>query len=307
MKMRGWVIPLLLVWYLLLSGIDVRAEPDSTLPEGVVIRLMVTKDKIILGDPLPLQLRIENGSGNYISFLAPATGRFEYRTISFYVCFPGREDFYKLRSPGVYVGPMKIIRSPKTIPVVTLPPKGMATFDFVLDYDFPTVERRKWLFPVAGTYRVKAALYLLQEALLEKDETSPQASRISVETLPLDVRIIEPEGEEDIQAYADMRRLTYDYLLYAPEMFHPRMHREALEETEGFITKHAKSRYASFGKLFIGYVSFVQAEQSKNINAMQNAIDLYQGLGADVNFPLASKAKELSARMSERFERLNKD
>ena len=197
--------------------------------------------------------------------------------------------------------------APKTIPVVTISPKGTAVFDFVLDYDFPTVERRKWLFPVAGTYRVKAALYLLQEALLEKDETSPQASRISVETLPLDVRIVEPEGEEDTQAYADMRRLTYDYLLYAPEMFHPQIHKVALEETESFVTKHAKSRYASFGKLFIGYVSFVQAEQSKDINAMQDAIDLCQGLGTDVNFPLAFKAKELSARMIERFERLNKN
>ncbi len=300
MKKRKWSRTIASLVCLLMCHVSVvEAQAGGSAPDGVRIAL-VTEDRTAIGIPVFLKLKIENGSQQAYAFFAPATRRFGYDTVIFHVSPPGQEAFFRVASPGIYDGPMKAGSPPKYLPSVTVPPGGSSSFGFVLDYDCPTIRKRKWLFPVVGEYEIRASVFLLRRAPKTNGRAVPRAPRTTVETPPVSVRIVEPEPGERA-AYAAMRRLTYDYLLYAPECYHPDKHVGALDETRRFIARHSRSSYARYGELLVWCAAFAEGENRRDARVMQDALNSCRGLEVDKSPSLRFKARELCAIMTRRM------
>jgi hypothetical protein len=270
------------------------------MPSLVKISLSpATTEPFYVGDSILLHLSIANDSPTNFSILYPTLARYSPRTIAFAIKPPNAASYQKVEHPGIYEGPMKALSPPKFYRVLTVGPRGQTNLVFQLDFDCPTVPTRRFLFPTAGRYFIKATVYFLTEPIGAAMGVPATASTKPVETPEISIDVLEPLNELDKSALQAIQKLSYGYLLYAPDQYHEQMHAGAVAQINAFTKDHHHSRYASFGRLFRATAELRQPpDPSSSLNA-DEALATLRGIGADAKAPAAVRAA--AARFAETF------
>lgn len=265
---------------------------DATIPGAISVGIETLHSNVfLLGEPVELNLVIKNNSSNTVSVLTPSFDRFGYRTLKFGIRAPTNDAFVNLVSPNVYLGAAYGMAPPKGFPVTSVLPLQKVTFSFTFDYEFPNVQRRRWLFPIAGAYDVKAEVLLLMQPALGEALVSIDSPRIPVESAPLGLIVAEPEHEIDRQAFGALRKSKHEFLIYAPEQFSSEAFPEAISEIEEFARTNEKSRYFAMAKLLLLHADASKAVASRNGVALQMVLEETQALLSDDKLRPTFRAK----------------
>ena len=183
---------------------------------GIKVELSIP-DALQQGEALPVVVRVENSSSEHRCILMPEIVRFGLDTVFFDIITPVVKNTSRVLRPDIYIGPMRS-GTPPLIPVVNLPPNGVAKYSFFLFYDFPSLETRKHLFKNAGKYSLRATVYELDESG-EQREVLPYVKKHEVQSEFKEFTVVPPENEDEAAAFSDMWNLEHEYFLYEPKYF----------------------------------------------------------------------------------------
>lgn len=213
---------------------------------------LVVPDRIQLGEPLPVSVRIQNKSDKGITIMEPIIRRFGRDTIIFELQRPCANSFMKIEHPDVYIGGMKII-APMPYPIRRLAPNESVEFAFSLAYDFPFFEeQRQRLFDTPGKYLLQISIY---EPLHVKDgETSvPYDSECrTIQSEISSVVVVAPTDIREQQALAAFANLPCEYLLYGPFEFRADCHADAIKDFRRFLHDYSDTRLGRRAALPLG-------------------------------------------------------
>ena len=225
----------------------------AAVADGIKVELTVP-DELHQGEQLHVVVRVENTSNEPQSIFLPQiqSDRFGRHTVFFDIIFPRIKspfsDIYtalnprsstRITRPYIYVSEVCRRMWQGPIPVVKLPPNGVAEYSFSLFYDFSSYKaRRKLLFKNTGKYSLRAAIYELDEGGdLVKALLSAKKHKVQSEFE--EFTVVPPENKDESAAFSDLWMVEAEYLLYAPEYFGElRRHLEGVPQLREYLKKH---------------------------------------------------------------------
>ena len=240
----------------------------AAVEDGVKVDLSVP-DELRQGEPLPVAERVENKSNASRSIFLPQiqSDRFGRHTVSFDIIASHIKspfsDIYttmnprsptQITRPDIYVSAVCRSREPGPIPVVKLPPKGVAEYSFSLFYDFSSYKtRRKLLFKNTGKYSLRAAIYELDEGGDQSKMIPNDGKMHEVPSEFKEFTVIPPENKDESAAFSDLWMVEDEYLLYAPEYFGElRRHLEGVPQLREYLKKHRNTNLGRRAALPLG-------------------------------------------------------
>lgn len=213
---------------------------------------LVVPDRIQLGEPLPVSVRIQNKSDKGITIMEPIIRRFGRDTIIFELQRPCANSFMKIEHPDVYIGGMKII-APMPYPIRRLAPNESVEFAFSLAYDFPFFEeQRQRLFDTPGKYLLQISIY---EPLHVKDGETSVPYDSECRTIQSEISsavVVAPADIREQQALNALANLPCEYLLYAPFAFRDYCHADAIKDFQQFFREYSGTRLGRRAALPLG-------------------------------------------------------
>lgn len=208
-------------------------------------------NKVVQGDPVSLTVRINNTTKLRRNFVVPEIKRFGPETALFRVASTNAATFESVQYPDIYVGGMKSL-SPRPLRVQQLESGMTAEFIFTLMYDFPTAKKRKQLFRRPGIYNIEITVFEPKNEPQNPTEMPYDGDKTPITSEPLSVEIVPPDNAQDKAAFAKLQELPDEYLLYAPEMFKPDCHAEAIQRMSDYFREFSATRYGRYCALPLG-------------------------------------------------------
>ncbi|MBP5545099.1 MAG: hypothetical protein ILM98_13570 [Kiritimatiellae bacterium] len=252
-------------------------------------------DRIQLGEPLPVSVRIQNKSDKGITIMEPIIRRFGRDTIIFELQRPCANSFMKIEHPDVYIGGMKII-APMPYPIRRLAPNESVEFAFSLAYDFPFFEeQRQRLFDTPGKYLLQISIY---EPLHVKDgETSvPYDSECrTIQSEISSVVVVAPADIREQQALNALANLPCEYLLYAPFEFRAECHAGAIRDFWQFLNEYSDTRLGRRAALSLG----IALSQGLILDDSHAIIETLEKLAHDNDFELRQSALRILSQLKQ--------
>ena len=260
---------------------------DESMIDSEIKSQLIIENPTNLGEPVQVRLEIKNESTNKREVITPTLEMFSKKTIVFYLLPPGSNIFEKIENPCIYIGGLKSQPPPKEIPISIILPKGSISFTFMLDYDFPSIEERNWLFNKKGNYEIKAKLFYPKGSIVGEKTVPSSTPWGQIETPSSIIEIIPPINIIDVEAYNALKSIPDEYLLYAPLVYDKDMHAKSLVAIREFVEKYKSSIYARYGYLLLAY------EYLKSNKKDVLLIERCRELSENKTFPLHMEAKNI--------------
>jgi len=247
--------------------------------------LLLGPNKVFQGEPVSLTVRINNTSKLRRNFIVPEIKRFGPETALFRVASTNTATFESVQYPDIYVGGMKSL-SPKPLRVQQLGSGMTAEFSFTLMYDFPTVKKRKQLFGRPGIYKIEVTVFEPKNEPQNPTEMPYDGDKTPITSVPLSVEIVPPDNAQDKAAFAKLQELPDEYLLYAPEMFKPDCHAEAIQRMSDYFREFSATRYGRYCALPLG---MALKNETPNIDK-EKVKAILESVAQEKGFPLSREA-----------------
>lgn len=135
-------------------------------------------------------------------------------------------------------------------------------------------------------------LYLLDVAP-PGHQVDADAPGVPHELEAVEIEVLPPSGPAEAKARRGMRDLQHAFLIYAPEVFRPDAHAQAIAEILRFTEEHPDSRPATLAQLFLAYAPLAKARWHGHTGDLQACLSTLRSFAEDRAFPLRLKAEQL--------------
>jgi hypothetical protein len=180
--------------------------------------------------------------------------------------------------------------SPPRLPVLNLAPGARQTFNLILDCGKVGAGEPGYLFAKAGQYKIKVNLHRLLKPTRETT-VLPTAGLTSIQTAPLALTTVNPVGEEEVKAYADLCKLPSHLYMYAPGAVPTPMPPAVMEQFRVYQQEHIHSRYADFINLALVLNDFEQGRLQSKQAEVSKALARVESLLTKKDWPPGWRAK----------------
>ncbi|MBR3085302.1 MAG: hypothetical protein IKH04_02755 [Kiritimatiellae bacterium] len=266
---------------------------NSFAQDGIDVALSIP-DQILLGDPMPVSVRVQNKSDKSITIMEPIIRRFGRDTITFALKRPYDECFSEIEHPDIYVGGLKIM-PPQPCEIRRFAIGESVEYRFSLAYDFLNSRHHQLLFDTPGKYFIQISIY---EPLCVKDCDTSVPYDSECRTIQSEISsavVVAPADIREQQALNALANLPCEYLLYGPFEFRADCHADAIKDFQQFFREYSGTRLGRRAALSLG-IALSQGLIQDDSHAI---IETLEKLAHDNDFELRQSALRILSQLKQ--------
>ena len=261
--------------------------------DGIDVELTIP-DQILLGDPMPVSVRVQNKSDKSITIMEPIIRRFGRDTITFALKRPNDECFSEIEHPDIYVGGLKIM-PPQPCEIRRFAIGESVEYRFSLAYDFLNSRHHQLLFDTPGKYFIQISIY---EPLCVKDCDTSVPYDSECRTIQSEISsavVVAPTDVREQLALNALANLPCEYLLYGPFAFRDYCHADAIKDFQKFFREYSGTRLGRRAALPLG-IALSQGLIQDDSHAI---IETLEKLAHDNDFELRQSALRILSQLKQ--------